>query len=151
MMRRLQGVSVFTLQAWIAVIATPGMLLLSLLLEQQQAQALGSATWLDFAAPAYSAVGASLIGHGIVYYLLGRYPVGVTAPLMLLTPVLAVVFGVVLWGDTLTWKLFLGGFLTISGVAVITVRAPQQVLPVTAGGDDDPAGLDAEKRSAAGG
>lgn len=109
MMRRLQGVPVFTLQAWIAVIAAPGMLVLTLLLESGQVQALETADWLNFAAPAYSAVGASMVGHGIVYYLLGRYPVSVTAPLMLLTPVLAVFFGVVFWGDTLTWKLLLGG------------------------------------------
>ncbi|NJN46365.1 MAG: DMT family transporter [Candidatus Competibacteraceae bacterium] len=128
MMRRLQGVSVFTLQAWIALIATPSMMLLSLLLEQNQLAVLRSATWLDYAMPAYSAIGASLVGHGIVYYLLGRHPVSVTAPLMLLTPVLAVFFGVVIWGDTLTWKLMLGGAMTLAGVAVITIRAPQQAL-----------------------
>ncbi|MEZ5583152.1 MAG: EamA family transporter [Candidatus Competibacteraceae bacterium] len=128
MMRRLQGVSVFTLQAWIALIATPGMIVLSSLLESHQWTVLQSATWLDYAMPAYSAIGASLVGHGIVYYLLGRYPVSVTAPLMLLAPVLAVFFGVVVWGDTLTWKLLLGGTLTLTGVAVITIRAPRQVL-----------------------
>ena len=66
---------------------------------------------------------ASLIGHGIVYYLLGRYPVSVTTPLMLLSPVLAVAFGVLLWGDVLTWKLVLGGVLTLAGIAVITLPA----------------------------
>jgi O-acetylserine/cysteine efflux transporter len=127
-MRRLQGVGVFTLQAWIALIATPGMILLSLLLERNQLAVLRTATWLDYAMPVYSAIGASLVGHGIVYYLLGRYPVSVTAPLMLLTPLLAVIFGVIFWGDTLTWKLMLGGAMTLAGVAVITIRAPQQVL-----------------------
>lgn len=122
LMRELRGVSVFNLQAWIALFAVPGVSVLSLLLEQGQEAALRSATWLDFAAPAYSAIGASLVGHGVVYYLLKRYPVSVTAPVMLLTPVLAIVFGVTLWGDVLTWKLVLGGFLTIAGVGVITVR-----------------------------
>ena len=122
LMRELRGVGVFNLQAWIALFAVPGVSVLSLLLEQGQEAALRSATWLDFAAPAYSAIGASLVGHGVVYYLLKRYPVSVTAPVMLLTPVLAIVFGVTLWGDVLTWKLVLGGFLTIAGVGVITVR-----------------------------
>ena len=122
LMRRLRGVGVFNLQAWIALLAAPGVSVLSLLFEQGQGAALRSATWLDFAAPAYSAIGASLVGHGVVYYLLGRYPVSVTAPVMLLTPVLAIVFGVTLWGDVLTWRLALGGFLTIAGVGVITVR-----------------------------
>ncbi|MDQ2694409.1 MAG: DMT family transporter [Pseudomonadota bacterium] len=124
-MRRLQGVGVFTLQAWIGLVGTPCLLLLSLIFEDGQWAALRSAGWLDLAAPAYSAVGASLVGHGIVYYLLGRYPVSVTAPIMLLAPVLAVAFGVTLWGDALTWKLVLGGVMTVAGVAVITVRMPR--------------------------
>ena len=125
LMRQIKGVGVVTLQAWIALIATPCQVILSLLLERGQWAALQSATWLDFAAPAYSAIGASLVGHGIVYYLLGRYPVSVTAPFMLLTPVLAVGFGVTLWGDVLTWKLAVGGLLTLGGVGIITVGAPQ--------------------------
>lgn len=125
LMRRLKEVGIFNLQAWIALAAMPCQFILSFLLEQGQGAALRSATWLDLAAPAYSAIGASLVGHGIVYYLLGRYPVSVTAPLMLLAPVLAVVFGVTLWGDVLTWKLVVGGVLTLAGVGIITVRTPQ--------------------------
>lgn len=122
-MRRLQGVGVFALQGWIALCATPALALLSLLFEEEQWAAVRSATMLELATPVYSALGASLVGHGIVYYLLGRYPVGVTTPLMLLTPVLAVAFGVLLWGDVLTWKLILGGAMTLAGIAVITVPA----------------------------
>ncbi len=125
-MRQLRGVSVFVLQGWIAVCATPTLALLSLLFERDQWQALQTATWLELAAPLYSAIGASLVGHGIVYYLLGRYPVGVTTPLMLLSPVLAIAFGVWLWGDMLTWKLLLGGLLTLAGLAIITIPASRR-------------------------
>lgn len=121
LMRRLVGVSVFTLQAWIGAVATPCLLLLSLLLERGQMTALHSASWLNFAMPFYSAIGASLVGHGIVYHLLTRYPVSLITPLLLLAPVLAVTFGVLLWGDVLTWKLILGGVMTLAGIAVITV------------------------------
>ncbi|MFZ1326843.1 MAG: EamA family transporter [Candidatus Contendobacter sp.] len=122
-MRQLRGVNVLVLQAWIALCATPTLAFLSLLFEQSQWVALRAATGLEWAAPVYSALGASLIGHGIMYHLLGRYPVNVTTPLMLLTPVLAVAFGVLLWGDVLSWKLVLGGALTIAGIVVITVSA----------------------------
>ena len=125
-MRRLRGVGVFALQAWIALCATPALALLSLLFEQGQWTALCTASTLELAAPVYSAVGASLIGHGIVYYLLGRYPVGVTTPLLLLNPVLAVAFGVLLWGDILTWKLALGGAMTLAGIAGITISLPSR-------------------------
>ncbi|CDH46601.1 Permease of the drug/metabolite transporter (DMT) superfamily [Candidatus Contendobacter odensis Run_B_J11] len=127
LMRRLVGVSVFALQAWIGAVATPCLLILSLLLEQGQMAALHSASWLNFATPFYSAIGASLVGHGIVYHLLTRYPVSLITPLLLLAPVLAVIFGVLLWGDVLTWKLILGGVMTLVGIAVITVPPPRAV------------------------
>jgi O-acetylserine/cysteine efflux transporter len=125
LMRRLVGVSVFALQAWIGAVATPCLLLLSLLLEQGQAMALHSASWLNFAMPFYSAIGASLVGHGIVYHLLTRYPVSLITPLLLLAPMLAVGFGALLWGDILTWKLIVGGVMTLLGIAIITAPSPQ--------------------------
>lgn len=124
LMRRLEGVGVVVLQAWIGAVATPCLLLLSLLMERGQAAALRSATWLDFATPLYSAIGASLVGHGIVYYLLTRYPVSLITPLLLLAPVLAVALGVLLWGDVLSWKLIAGGVMTLAGIAAITVSTP---------------------------
>jgi len=125
LMRRLSGVGVFTLQAWIGAVAAPCLLLLSMLLEQGQMEALHTAGWFYFAMPVYSAVGASIIGHGIVYYLLTRYPVSLITPLLLLAPVLAVLLGVLFWGDQPTWKLLLGGLMTLAGVAVITLRASE--------------------------
>lgn len=125
LMRGMRGVGVFTLQAWIALIAAPSLLLLSLLFEQNQLASLQTAGWWEMATPAYSAVGGSLVGHGIVYYLLRRHPVTLIAPFMLLTPVLAVIFGVTFWGDSLSWKLVLGGMTTLAGVAVINMRQLQ--------------------------
>jgi len=129
LMRRLSGVGVFTLQAWIGAVATPSLLLMSLLLEQGQVEALHTAGWFDFALPVYSAIGASLVGHGIVYHLLTRYPVSLITPLLLLAPVLAVLLGVLFWGDQPTWKLLLGGLMTLIGVAIVTTKTPKP--PVT--------------------
>jgi O-acetylserine/cysteine efflux transporter len=126
LMRRLSGVRVFTLQAWIGAVATPSLLLMSLLLEQGQAEALHTAGGFDFALPVYSAIGASLVGHGIVYHLLTRYPVSLITPLLLLAPVLAVVLGVLVWGDQLTWKLLLGGSMTLAGVAIVTLKKSEK-------------------------
>ncbi len=129
LMRGLNEVGVFRLQAWIALVAVLGLTPLSLVFERGHAQAFATAGWLTWAAPLYSAVGASLVGHGIVYWLLKRHPVSTTAPLMLLSPVLAVASGVMLWGDALSWKLALGGALTLAGVAVINVRLPRREVP----------------------
>ncbi len=125
LMRRLSGVGVFALQAWIGAVAAPSLLLMSLLLEHGQAEALRTANWFHLALPVYSAIGASLVGHGIVYYLLTRYPVSLITPLLLLAPVLAVLLGVLVWGDQPTWKLLLGGLMTLIGVAIVTTKPPK--------------------------
>ena len=118
-MRRLRGVGVFALQAWIALCATPALALLSLLFEQGAVDRSTHGEHTGTGRASLFRRGRILIGHGIVYYLLGRYPVGVTTPLLLLNPVLAVAFGVLLWGDILTWKLALGGAMTLAGIAGI--------------------------------
>jgi len=48
------------------------------------------------------------------------------APLMLLTPVFAVLGGVVLLVDVLTWRLLLGGLFVISGLGVIVLVPTQR-------------------------
>ena len=94
-------------------------MLLSLIFESDQIQILSSVGIIDFWTPLYSAVGASIIGHGGVYYLLGRYPVSKVTPLLLPTPIIATFFGVLIFGDTLGWKLILGGSTTLLGVLLL--------------------------------
>ena len=115
------------LQVWVALIAMPGLLILSLIFEQGQWQALRSAGLLEWSSVAYSTIGASVIGHGVLAYLLGRYPVSTVSPFMLLTPVFAVTFGVTIWGDQLTWQLLLGGGMTLVGVAIIALRSARKL------------------------
>ena len=124
---RMRGrVTPMTLQAWIALVATPALLALSFLFEQGQWQAVREADAVLWLTPVYAAIGSSLVGHGIVSYLLGRYPVSTVTPLMLLTPVLAVILGVLLWGDTLTLPLLTGGVMTVLGVTIIVLRSTQR-------------------------
>lgn len=73
LMRQCPNLGVFRLQAWIALVALPSLLLLSSMFESGQVQILSDVSIIDFWTPLYSAVGASIIGHGIVYYLLGSY------------------------------------------------------------------------------
>ncbi|GAB6192124.1 DMT family transporter [Desulfocastanea catecholica] len=122
MMRQFPKLGVFKLQAWIALVATPSLLLLSLIFESNHLQILTAAGLYDFWTPLYSAIGASVVGHGIVYRLLGRYPVAIVTPLMLLAPVLASWFGVLFFHDEIGWKLVVGGVLTLGGIAMVSVR-----------------------------
>lgn len=119
LMKKCPDLGVFRLQAWVAVIACPSLFFLSLIFETDQLHSLVNSHIIDFWTPLYSAVGASIIGHGIVYFLIGRYPVSLVTPLLLLAPILASIFGVILFNDVLGWKLILGGIMTLLGVLVI--------------------------------
>ncbi len=123
LMRLCPNLGVFRLQAWIALIALPSLLALSAIFETGQMQILSDVDILDYWTPLYSAVGASVIGHGMVYYLLGRYPVSKITPLLLPTPIFATFLGVVIFGDVLGWKLVVGGALTLLGVLML-VKQP---------------------------
>jgi O-acetylserine/cysteine efflux transporter len=120
---RIASTNVFTMNAWIGVIGGPGLLALSLLLESGQAEAVRDAGWLDWSTIAYSAIAASIIGHGGSYFLMRHYPVNLVLAMFLLAPVFGVTFGVLLWGDQLTWKLVVGGACALIGVCVVTLRA----------------------------
>jgi O-acetylserine/cysteine efflux transporter len=119
LMRQCPNLGVFRLQAWIALVAFPSLLLLSSIFESGQVQILSEARIIDFWTPLYSAVGASIVGHGIVYYLLGRYPVAIVTPLLLPTPIIATFFGVLVFGDILGWKMIVGGSMTLLGVLML--------------------------------
>ncbi|ABC28658.1 Permease of the drug/metabolite transporter (DMT) superfamily [Hahella chejuensis KCTC 2396] len=125
LMKQCPTLGVMRLQAWIALVATPSLLALSYIFEDGQWSLLVQSEWSDYWAPLYSAVAASIIGHGIVYRLLGRYSVSLVTPMMLLAPIFAMVFGVVWFGDVLTWKLSLGGALTLLGVVIINIPREQ--------------------------
>ena len=122
MMRQFPHMGVFKLQAWIAAVAAPSLLVLSLIFESGHRQTLTELQLIQFWSPLYSAIGASILGHGIVYYLLGRYPVSTVTPLLLLAPILASFFGIWWFGDQIGWRLVVGGFLTLVGILLVSVN-----------------------------
>ncbi len=124
LIKRLRGISVFVLNAWIALLALPQLLLASLLFEHGQLEALAAADWRGWAAILYMALAASITAYGLWYYLLGKYEVNRIVPMTLLAPVLAVLFAVLILDETLTVRIVGGGMLTITGVAMIQFLRP---------------------------
>jgi O-acetylserine/cysteine efflux transporter len=127
--RGIRGIGVLNFQAWTAVIALPVLLVASLLTEQGQLDALKTAHWQGWAAVVYSTLMASIVGHGLFFYLVQRHPVTSVMPYLQLTPVLAVVFGVLVWGDRPGPRLLIGGVMVILGILFITLRARGKMLP----------------------
>ncbi len=132
LMRRIRGAAPMTVQAWIAMAAVPGSLLLTLGLENGQMAALAAAPWQSYGLVVYSALAASIIGHGGVYYLYQRYPVSTVSPFLLLAPVWAVLAAVIVMGERLDWRDLLGGALTLAGVLIVTIRTRDPRLIETA-------------------
>lgn len=117
--KRIGPINVFVLNAWVALLACPQVLVLSVLLEKGQFEAARTATWLAWAAIGYMVLGASITAYGLWYYLIGKHEMNRVVPLTLLSPVLAVGFAAWLLGERITWPIVIGGAVTILGVGMI--------------------------------
>ena len=131
-MRRLAGVGVLELQAWIATLSAPSLLLLSALLEKNHMASMARTDWAHYGAVAFTALGSSLIGHGGLFWLLQRYPVSLVSPLTLLSPLVTVAIGIGFMGDQVSGKLIAGGLCIFAGVLIIVLRKPDSMSPTIA-------------------
>ena len=118
-LRGLGGVSVFAINGWIAIFAIPQMLLMALLFEENHIEAVLSASTETWIAILHMGIIVSLVGHGIWYQLVPKYLTNQTMPFTLLIPVFGVIFEIALLGEMLTWLVFMGGLVTVAGVAII--------------------------------
>jgi O-acetylserine/cysteine efflux transporter len=123
LMKGLAGVGTFELQAWTALLGIPLLVVVSLALEQDQLAALRGADWGAWAGVLYSGLVASLVGHGLLYWLVQRHPVSQVTPYLLLAPVVAITLGVLVWGDRPGPKLIVGGAMVLGGVLIVATRA----------------------------
>jgi len=111
------------LLAWFAVVGTVGLWTGTALFETGQSEALAASNkTLIVSAILYSAIGGSIFGHTVYYWLLQRLPVSVVAPSVLLTTVLAIFFGVVLLGDPFGPRMIAGGLMVLAGVGFVLLR-----------------------------
>lgn len=127
--KALGSVDGMSLNGWMALIATPQLLLASLLIERGQWAALVDADWRGFAAVAFTAVFATILGYGLWYRLIHRYPMSLAMPFTLLGPVFGVASGVLMLGEPMTARLFIGSVMTLAGVAFIVLRRPRIAVP----------------------
>jgi O-acetylserine/cysteine efflux transporter len=125
--KRLKNLKALELQAWIAAVGGPGLLLLSLTLESNQATAIANANAYGWGSLAFTTIMSSLIAHTGWYYLVSRYPVTSLSPLTLLSPLFGIFFGVTLLNDQLTPRILLGGAITLVGVLIVVLREKRLV------------------------
>ena len=121
MIKRIGEVGGFTLITWVAVLATPQLFIASFLFEDNQYEAVLTASWDAWLAVVYLGIIMTALGYAMWYHLLGRYPVSHVMPFLLLLPVAAVTGGIIFLGESLTTKILTGGLLSLGGVAIITL------------------------------
>jgi O-acetylserine/cysteine efflux transporter len=130
LMRRLSGLDMFSQQGWTAIIGVLPLLALSAWLEPGGFAGLRDATWVGWGGAAYSAIGSSLLGHGLYYLLVQKHPIAQVTPWLLLSPVLAVLLGILFYGDRPGPQLWIGGAMVLGGVLLIALRALTKARPM---------------------
>lgn len=130
LMRRLSGLDMFSQQGWTAIFGVLPLLALSAWLEPGGFAGLRDATWIGWGGAAYSAIGSSLLGHGLYYVLVQKHPIAQVTPWLLLSPVLAVLLGIWFYGDRPGLQLWIGGAMVLGGVLLIALRALTRARPM---------------------
>ena len=128
MISRLKGLSGITILAWVAIMATPQMLIASLIIEDGQWQAITSASLVDWSIIFYLAFVMTVVGYSVWYHLLSSVDVSKVSPFLMLLPITSIIAGMVLLDEKLTLSMIIGGLMIMTGVAstLINWRWPKK-------------------------
>jgi len=122
MISRLKSLSGITILAWVAIIATPQMLLISLVIEDGQWESIKSASLIDWSIVFYLSFIMTVIGYSIWYHLLRICDVSRISPFLMLLPVTSIIAGMVLLDEQFTLAMGIGGLLVMAGVASTLIK-----------------------------
>jgi len=122
MISRLKSLSGITILAWIAIIATPQMLLISLVIEDGQWESIKSANLVDWSIVFYLSFIMTVIGYSVWYHLLRICDVSKISPFLMLLPVTSIIAGMVLLKEQFTLAMGIGGLLVMTGVASTLIK-----------------------------
>jgi O-acetylserine/cysteine efflux transporter len=125
--KRLNGIRPLELQAWINMTGALLLLILSLIFESNQVEAMHDADCRGWGALFFSTALVSLVAHTAWYYLMSLYPVTSLSPISLLTPLFGIFFGVTLLDDHLSLRMLAGSVVTLIGILIILVRKKRLV------------------------
>lgn len=120
--RRLIGVPVLTIYAWVGLMGT---IILGPVAYVFEPEAFVNLPHLPLSALGwvlFSALGSTVIGQGAMSILLQRHPVSTVVPLTLPTPVISVIAASYWFGTKLTPVMIAGGVVVLIGVAIVTLR-----------------------------
>jgi O-acetylserine/cysteine efflux transporter len=114
MISRLKGLSGITILAWVAIMATPQMLIASLIIEDGQWQAITTASLVDWSIIFYLAFIMTVVGYSVWYHLLSSVDVSKVSPFLMLLPITSIIAGMVLLDEKLTLSMIIGGLMIMT-------------------------------------
>lgn len=120
--KALGDVNHFALNGWMALMATPPLFAIAFFTESLDLQILSGISWLGWGTVLFQSIMVVIVGYGIWYGLLKKYPISRVIPLTLLLPIFGVAGGTLILGEALTSFMVVGGILVTIGVAIITFR-----------------------------
>lgn len=120
--RRLIGVPVLTIYAWIGLMGTIILGPIAYAFEPAAFMNMPNLPLSTFGWVLFSALGSTVIGQGAMSILLQRHPVSTVVPLTLPTPVISVIAASYWFGTKLTPVMIAGGVVVLIGVAIVTLR-----------------------------
>lgn len=120
--RRLIGVPVLTIYAWIGLMGTVILGPIAYAFEPVAFSNMPNLPLSTFGWVLFSALGSTVIGQGAMSILLQRHPVSTVVPLTLPTPVISVIAASYWFGTKLTPVMIAGGMVVLTGVAIVTLR-----------------------------
>jgi O-acetylserine/cysteine efflux transporter len=123
--RRLIGVPVLTIYAWVGLVGTVALLPIAWIWEPTSMAAIPAVPLSAFGWILFSALGSTVIGQGAMSFLMQRHPVSTVVPLSLMTPVISVVAASYWFAKPLTPVMITGGLIVMVGIAVVTIRTAQ--------------------------
>lgn len=121
--KALSDINVLTLQAWMGAVSGPALLAVGWVTEQPDLNGLKSVTWAGWGALAYTAVGGSILGHSVWYWLVSRNHLSNLLPVLLLQPLVGILAAIVILDESLSSRTLIGGTLILIGVAIIQLRS----------------------------
>ncbi|CAN5154537.1 DMT family transporter [soil metagenome] len=119
--RRLSGVSVMNMQAWNGLMGMIVLAPFALLFERNAISGLAHVGAIPIFWFIFSCIGSTIVGQGVLAWLLQRHPISTVMPLMLASPVMATIFASLYFGTSITLVMIGGGLLAFAGVTIIAL------------------------------
>ena len=115
------------LTAWIGVFAGPSSILLSYFIEGNTYQYIINTDLKVWIIVIYLGLVMNCLGYSIWYHVLSKHPVNYVMPVLLLFPITGLITAIFVLGETPSTYAYVGGFIIITGVAIILINKRKSI------------------------